>query len=68
MNANKQKMPDYIDARVAKEGFDVKLATLLRLIKTGKFRRVEIITSEVIPQFETESFLRFLEKHTYATK
>ena len=67
MNVNEQK-PDYIDARVAKEGFGLTLATVLKLIKTGKFRRVEIINSEVIPRFETESFLRFLERNTHVTK
>ena len=65
MSANEQKMPDYIDARVAKEGFGLKLATMLKLIKTGKFRRVEIIDSEVIPRFETESFFRFLKRNTH---
>ena len=67
MSASKQ-LPDHIDARVAKENFDIKLATLLRLIKTGKFRSVKIIDSEVIPRFETESFFRHLERNTHVTK
>jgi hypothetical protein len=60
-----EQVPDYIDARVAKERFYLTLATLLRLIKTGKFRSVKIIDSEVIPRFETESFLRFLKRNTH---
>ena len=67
MSASKQ-LPDHIDGRVAKENFDIKLATLLRLIKTGTFRRVEINTSEIIPRFETESFFRYLERNTHVTK
>lgn len=67
MSASK-RLPDHIDARVAKENFDIKLATLLRLIKTGKFRSVKIIDSEVIPRFETESFFRYLERNTHVTK
>lgn len=67
MSASNQ-LPDHIDARVAKENFDIKLATLLRLIKTGKFRSVKIINSEVIPRFETESFFRYLERNTHVTK
>ena len=58
-------VPDYIDARVAKERFYLTLATLLRLIKSGKFRSVKIIDSEVMPRFETESFLRFLKRNTH---
>ena len=58
-------VPDYIDARVAKERFYLTLATLLRLIKSGKFRSVKIIDSKVMPRFETESFLRFLKRNTH---
>ena len=64
-SSNLNQVPDYIDARVAKERFYLTLATLLRLIKTGKFRSVKIINSEAIPQFETESFLRFLKRNTH---
>ena len=62
------QVPDYIDARVAKERFYLTLATLLSMIKTGKFRSVKIIDSEVIPRFETESFFRYLERNTHVTK